>query len=79
MDVTFLREQIDHQLETMDETQLAGVLRYIEMMQSWALPDDYDEDSDPTVGFFEAPPDFASRTRDMLEQGFGRRRSSSES
>ena len=57
-----LRKQIQGKLSELNDEQLAELLRYIEVMQSSVLPADYDEDNDPSVGFFSAAPDYASRS-----------------
>jgi hypothetical protein len=71
-----LQEQIIEKLATLHTNELDAVLRYIQVVESARLPPDYDEDHDPTVGFFSAEPDFASRTREILAAGFGKPRNS---
>ncbi len=72
MNAPAIREQIAAKLDALNERELGELLRYIETMQTYMLPVDYDEDSDPSVGFFSAEPDFASRTEEILGAGFGR-------
>jgi hypothetical protein len=59
-------------VDKLDEQELAAVLHYIEVMTSTSLPDDYDIENDPAIGFFTAEPDFASRTEEILQEGFGK-------
>jgi hypothetical protein len=66
-----VREQIEHKLDSLNPEQLAELLRYIEVMESSVLPEDYDEDNDPTVGFFSASPDYARRSKEVLRAEFG--------
>jgi hypothetical protein len=61
-----IREQLINKLDELSEREIEAVLRYAEVMQSMRLPDDYDEDHDPSVGFFSAEPDFAERTKQIL-------------
>lgn len=75
MAVPNLREQLNARLETMSDEELAALLRYAEAMQSTSLPEDYDEANDPSIGFLSAEPDFASRTEEILELGFGQSKS----
>lgn len=69
-----LRKQIENKLMDMTDDQLAEVLRYIEVMKSSELPADYDEDNDPSVGFFSAASDYASRSKEILDAEFGMRK-----
>jgi hypothetical protein len=68
--VASLREQLIARIDTLSETQLAELLRYIEVLQSPELPDDYDPDNDPTIGFISGPTDLAERTEDILNAEF---------
>lgn len=68
--------------EAMESTSLpddeveSAKWRYAEAMQSTTLPNDYDETNDPAIGFLSASADFASRTKEILEEGFGRSQTS---
>jgi hypothetical protein len=48
--------------------------RYIERMSSLDLPEDYDPDNDPLVGFFEGSPDLAESSSEILKAEFGLRK-----
>jgi hypothetical protein len=61
-----LREQVERKLDEFNDQQLAELLRYIEIMESNVLQDDYDEDKDPTIGFISGPTDLASRAKEIL-------------
>lgn len=74
MSASALREQVERKLDELNDQQLAELLRYIEIMESNVLPDDYDEDNDPSVGFFSGDPELASRTSDILRAEFGLRK-----
>jgi hypothetical protein len=66
------REQIINKLfNELTEEQIAGLLAYIEAMQSLTLPEDYDEDNDPSVGFFSGSPDLSIRAKTILQAEFG--------
>ncbi|MEO8608760.1 MAG: hypothetical protein ABI690_12795 [Chloroflexota bacterium] len=67
-----IREQLINKLDELSERELEAVLHYAEIMQTMRLPDDYDENRDPSVGFFSAEPDFAQSTEEILAKGFGR-------
>ncbi len=69
-----LREKVSRKLDQLNDEQLAELLRYIEIMESNVLPDDYDEDNDPSVGFFSGDPELASRTTEILSAEFGLRK-----
>jgi len=71
-----IRKQVQDKLSKLTDEQLAEVLRYIEVMESSVLPQDYDEDNDPSVGFFSAAPDYASRSKEILKAEFGMRKPS---
>ena len=75
MAVPNIRQQVETKLAQLNDEEVAAVLRYIEAMKTTELPADYDEANDPAIGFFDAPPDFASRTEEILHAGFGRRKS----
>ena len=66
------RERLIAKLDELTDEEIAVLLHYVEAMQSTTLPDDYDEANDPAIGFFSAAPDFASRTEEILQAGFGR-------
>ena len=67
-------KQIESKLVHLSDDQLAELLRYIDVMESSVLPEDYDEDNDPSVGFFSAAPDYASRPKEILNREFGMRK-----
>jgi len=69
------REQLIAKLDDLTDAQIEALLRYVEAMQTPALPEDYDEANDPSIGFFSADPDFATRAEEILQEGFGRRKS----
>ncbi len=73
-----IRKQIEDKLIRLNDEQLAEVLRSIEVMQLSELPTDYDEDNDPSVGFFAGEPDYASRSKEILNAEFGMRKPSNE-
>ncbi len=73
--MTTVREQLIAKLDELSDEQVASVLRYVEAMQTTSLPEDYDEANDPAIGFFSADPEFASRTEEILREGFGRSKS----
>lgn len=70
-----IRQQLIAKLDNLSDEEMKALLRYIEAMQSTSLPDDYDEANDPAIGFFSADPEFASRTEEILQAGFGRSKS----
>jgi len=74
MATSALREKVNHKLDELNDEQLAELLRYIEIMESNVLPDTYDEDNDPSVGFFSGDPDLGSRTSEILRAEFGLRK-----
>jgi hypothetical protein len=63
------REELSAKLDELTDEQIAAVLRYVEAMQTTALPKDYDAANDPAIGFFSADPDCASRTEEILHRG----------
>jgi len=69
------REQVISKLEDLSDEEVVAVLHYIEAMASISLPEDYNEVRDPAIGFFSAEPDFASRTEEILQEGFGQPKS----
>ena len=75
-----LREQLIAKPDNLSGEHISEVLHYVKAtyyvaaMQSTTLPDDYDFDNDPSVGFLSADSDFASRAEDILNEGFGRRK-----
>ena len=65
--VATLREQVITIIDALSDAQLAELLRYVEVLQSADLPDDYDPDKDPTIGFITHKVDFeASQVKDIL-------------
>lgn len=73
MAVPNIREQLIAKLDELSDEQIAALLDYVEAMRTTSLPEDYDEANDPAIGFFSADPEFASRTEETLQEGFGRR------
>ncbi len=75
MDAPTIREKLINKiLNDLDDEQVGEVLRYTETLQSFKLPADYDEDNDPSVGFFTGPEDLAERSEEILREEFGRPR-----
>ncbi len=67
-----VREQLIAKLDELNEEQLQDTLLHIETLirhskqMPEALPDDYDPDKDPTIGFISGPTDLASRAKEIL-------------
>lgn len=68
------RERLLERLETMTDEEIEKLVRYIEVMQSHDLSPDYDPEHDPAVGFFSGPTDLSTRTREILDAEFGRKK-----
>ncbi|MBZ0280915.1 MAG: hypothetical protein K8L97_09245 [Anaerolineae bacterium] len=66
-----VREQLIVKLNDLTDQEVEALLRYVDVMQSTRLPEGYDEDLDPSVGFFSAESDYAERTEDILWTEFG--------
>jgi hypothetical protein len=66
-----IRKQLITKLDELSERELEALLHYIEVMQTMRLPDNYDEDHDPLVGFFSGPTDLAERSKEILWAEFG--------
>lgn len=66
MDALTIREQVIAGLDDMRDEELKWILEYIEAMKSNRLPEDYDPDSDPAVGFLSGSTDLASQTKQIL-------------
>ena len=71
MAVSNIREQIETRLDQLSDEELAAVLHYIEAMESPELPADYDEASDPSIGFLSADPDFSTRLEAIDDPSVG--------
>lgn len=78
MATSALRERLNQKLDELSAAELEAVLRYVEVMTTHTLPDDYDPDNDPAVGFFSASPDLASRTKSILRSEFGQARANTD-
>jgi hypothetical protein len=61
-----MRERLVSKLDELNEEQIASLLSYIEAMQETSLPDSYDEDDDPSIGFISGPSDLATRAKQIL-------------
>ncbi len=53
--------------------QQSTLQHYTEVMESPTLPDNYDPDNDPSIGFFSSSPDLATRSKEILRREFGLR------
>ena len=53
--------------------QKSTLQHYTEVIESLTLPDDYDPDNDPSIGFFSGSPDLATRSKEILRREFGLR------
>lgn len=74
-----VREELVAKLDEMTDEQVAELLRYAEGMQSLTLPQDYDPTQDPFLNgtlFFSGEPDLAKRTKSILREELGLRKSS---
>lgn len=74
-----VREKLIKRLDKLTDEQVAELLRYVEVMQSLTLPEDYDPDHDPAIGFFSGPPALGMRTKEILRAEFGLRKPASNS
>ena len=75
MDTPTIRERlINKVLNDLTDEQVDAVLRYADTLQTLTLPEGYDEDNDPSVGFFSGAVDLAERTEEILHEEFGRSR-----
>ena len=73
MDAPTIREKLINKiLNDLTDDQVDEVLRYANTLQSFMLPEDYDEENDPSVGFFSGPPDLAERMDEILQNEFGK-------
>jgi hypothetical protein len=61
-----MRERLVSKLDELNEEQIASLLSYVEAMQETSLPDSYDEDDDPSIGFISGPSDLATRAKQIL-------------
>lgn len=64
--MTNVREQLIAKLDELSDEQVAALLRYVEAMQTPSLPEDYDEATDPSVGFLSGPTDLSTRAKEIL-------------
>ena len=72
MDAPTIREKLIIKiLNDLSDNQVSELLRYTDTLQSFTLPDDYDEDNDPTVGFFSGSTDLSEQTSEILRNEFG--------
>jgi hypothetical protein len=67
---TTLREQLIAKLDELNEEQIRNTLLHVEALirESDELPEDYDPDNDPTVGFISGPTDLSSRAKEILRE-----------
>ncbi len=63
-----IRKELLAQIEQLDDEQAAAVLSYIQALQSSSPPEDYEQSSDPTIGFLAGPTDLSSRTKAILRE-----------
>jgi hypothetical protein len=66
MDMPTARERLINKLDELTDEQIASLLSYAEAMQATTLPDTYDEDSDPSIGFLTGTTDLATRAKQIL-------------
>ena len=66
MDVPTIREKIIAELDDLSGEELAWILEYVEAMKSNRLPEDYDPEHDPAIGFLSGSTDLASHTKQIL-------------
>ena len=71
MDAPTIRERLIRLiLNDLTDKQVSEVLRYSEELYS-RLPEDYDEDNDPAIGFLSGSTDLAERSKEILRKEFG--------
>ena len=68
MDAPTLREKVNDELDTMSAEELEWLLKYIENMKSNRLPDDYDPDNDPAIGFLSGSTHLAANAKQILKE-----------
>jgi hypothetical protein len=71
MDAPTIREKLDDELDTLSITGLERILKYVKTIKSMRLPDDYNVDNDPAVGFLSDSADLAERSKEILRKEFG--------
>lgn len=66
MAVQTIRERLIHKLFEMSDQQVASVLSYADAIDTEALPETYDPEHDPAIGFMSGSTDLAQRSREIL-------------
>ncbi|MAS37162.1 MAG: hypothetical protein CL610_24390 [Anaerolineaceae bacterium] len=64
MDTPSLREKAKAELDDLSDEEIRWILSYIESMKSNRLPEDYNPDNDPAVGFLSGSTDLAAKATD---------------
>lgn len=55
MSAILLRDQLISKLDTLDDEQIENVLQYVELLQAYKLPADYDPANDPMLNGESSP------------------------
>jgi hypothetical protein len=66
MNAPTIREQVISKLDTLRDDEVQWILDYIEAMESNRLPEDYDPDNDPAIGFLSGSTDLARNAKQIL-------------
>jgi hypothetical protein len=68
MQMPDVRERLITKIDELTDEQVASLLSYAESLQAVELPDDYDEENDPSIGFLSGPTDLANRAKQILRE-----------
>ena len=66
MDAPTIREQVISKLDGLRDDEVQWILDYIEAMESNRLPEDYDPDNDPAIGFLSGSSNLAQNAKQIL-------------
>jgi hypothetical protein len=65
------RERLIRRLFDMTDEQIGALEAYAEALSMDELPQDYDPDNDPLVGFLNGPIDLSIKAKNILREEFG--------
>ncbi len=68
MDAPTIREQVVSKLENLRDDEVQWILDYIKAMESNRLPEDYNPENDPAIGFLSGSTDLAQNAKKILNE-----------
>jgi hypothetical protein len=63
-----VREKLIKTIDELTDEQVEVLQSYADVLRATELPDDYNEENDPSIGFISGPTDIAAHVKQILHE-----------